>query len=131
MLGSIGKFKGDDGTVIELASNGIKCRGESYSLMGVSASLEDGSALESRPTLARFLAVGFFAFAWQKKKGGEKYLIVQGPTFTWMAVANRNHIREAMKFVTLINMLFVRRRFLCTKLFSRRFFIRRRLSMLR
>ena len=32
MLGSIGKFKGDDGTVIELASNGIKCRGESYSL---------------------------------------------------------------------------------------------------
>lgn len=38
-----------------------------------------------------------------KKSGGEKYLTVEGPDFAWVALANRKHISNAMRFATAIN----------------------------
>ena len=97
------KFVGDDGTIIRLYDDLIACGDEQHKLDGVHASVEDGSALESRVTLTRMLAVGLLAFAFKKKSGGEKYLTVEGPDFAWVALANRKHISNAMRFATAIN----------------------------
>lgn len=97
------KFIGDDGTIIRLYDDLIACGDEQHKLDGVHASVENGSALESRVTLTRMLAVGLLAFAFKKKSGGEKYLTVKGPDFAWVALANRKHISNAMRFATAIN----------------------------
>ena len=97
------KFVGDDGTIIRLYDGLRACGDVQLKLDGVHASVEDGSALESRVTLTRMLAVGLLAFAFKKKSGGEKYLTVEGPDFAWVALANRKHISNAMRFATAIN----------------------------
>lgn len=97
------KFKGDDGTTIELFEKGIACKGEKHDLHGVKANVEDGSALESRVTLTRLLALGVFAFAFKKKKGGEKYLTIEGPDFAFIAQSGRKQISEAMTFANMVN----------------------------
>lgn len=97
------KFVGDDGTTIRLIGNRIICGTEIRPVRGVRADVEQGSALESRVTLTRLLAIGIFAFAFKKKRGGEKYLTVEGPDFAWMAKVDRKHIPDAMKFATKIN----------------------------
>lgn len=97
------KFKGDDGTTIRLFADQISCGGETKPVKGVRASVEEGSALESRVTLTRAIAFGVFALAMKKKKGGEKYLTVEGPDFAWVAQVDRKHIPDAMKFATKVN----------------------------
>lgn len=97
------KFKGADGTTIHLSGDQISCGGETKPVKGVRASVEDGSALESKVTLTRAIAFGVFALAMKKKKGGEKYLTVEGPDFAWIAEVDRKHIPDAMKFATKIN----------------------------
>lgn len=98
----IATFKGSDGTVIVLFEHGIECKGESHPLDGVIASVLNGSDLESRVTATRLLLLGVFAFAFKKRKGGEKYLLVEGPDFAWMAEADRKHVRDAMQFATQV-----------------------------
>lgn len=98
----IDSFKGSDGTRIDLFEHEIRCGRETHPLEGVTASVLDGSALESRVTLTRLLLVGVFALAFKKRKGGEKYLTVEGPDFAWMAEADRKHVGDAMRFATKI-----------------------------
>lgn len=102
-IGPKAKFDGDDGTCIRLYKDSITCKGEQHKLTDVRASVEDGSALESRVTLTRLLAVGVFAFAFKKRRGGEKYLVIEGPDFAWLAEAKHKHIREAMRFAVAVN----------------------------
>lgn len=95
-------FKGSDGTRIDLFEHEIHCGHEAHPLDGVTASVLDGSALESRVTLTRLLLVGVFALAFEKRKGGEKYLTVEGPGFAWMTEVDRKHVGDAMRFATKI-----------------------------
>lgn len=99
----IKKFKGDDGTVIELFEKGISCNREKHDICGVRATVEDGSALESRVTLTRLLLIGVFAVAFKKKKGGERYLTIEGDDFACISLVNRKRIKEAINFATMIN----------------------------
>lgn len=95
-------FKGDDGTTITIENTTISSKGETHSLKGVHAYLEDGSALESRITATRLLLFGPFALAMKKRKGGEKYLIVEGPDFAYMTMVKRQNISKAVRFKTEI-----------------------------
>lgn len=95
-------FKGDDGTTITIQDTTISSKGERHSLKGVHAYLEDGSALESRITATRLLLFGPFALAMKKRKGGEKYLIVEGPDFAYMTMVKRQNISKAIRFKTEI-----------------------------
>ena len=92
------RFKGDDGTTITIQDTTISSKGERHSLKGVHAYLEDGSALESRITATRLLLFGPFALAMKKRKGGEKYLIVEGPDFAYMTMVKRQNISKAVRF---------------------------------
>lgn len=98
----IQKFKGADGTIIDLYEHQIWCGREKHDLRDVTASVEDGSALESRVTVTRLLLAGPFALAF-KKKGGEKYVTIEGPDFAWIAEANRKHIKDAVMFANMVN----------------------------
>lgn len=96
------RFKGDDGTTITIQDTTISSKGERHSLKGVHAYLEDGSTLESRITATRLLLFGPFALAMKKRKGGEKYLIVEGPDFAYMTMVKRQNISKAVRFKTEI-----------------------------
>ena len=102
-FGPVAKFKGDDGTKIELYKDRIECNNESHQLSGVTARVESGSDLESRVTLTRFIAIGLFALAFKKRRGGEKYLTIEGIDFAWMSMVGRKHIHDAMRFMTAVN----------------------------
>ena len=77
-------FATNDFKIIKLRDNSISCGKETHPLIGVSARVENGSDIEKRVTFTRLLLLGIFAFAMQKKKGGEKYLCIEGPDFAWM-----------------------------------------------
>lgn len=94
------RFEGDDGTTITIENTTISSKGETHSLKGVHAYLEDGSALESRITATRLLLFGPFALAMKKRKGGEKYLIVEGPDFAYMTMVKKQNISKAVRFKT-------------------------------
>nr|WP_280640852.1 SHOCT domain-containing protein [Lactococcus lactis] len=55
--------------------------------------------------MTRLVALGVFAFAAKKKKGGEKYLTIEGPDFVWTTEVKRDKkdIDKAMKFINQIN----------------------------
>ncbi len=74
-------------------------------IAGVVARIESGSDLQSRVTVTRLLAIGVFAFAAKKKKGGEKYLTIEGPDFVWTEEIKRgkSELNKAMKFVSQVN----------------------------
>ena len=78
---------------------------ETKPLNDVTARLESGSELQARVTMTRLVALGVFAFAAKKKKGGEKYLTIEGPDFVWTAEVKRDKkdIDKAMKFINQIN----------------------------
>lgn len=102
-FGPTAKFKGDDGAKIELYKDHIECKGESHPLDGIVAHVESGSDLESRVTLTRLIAVGLFALAFKKRRGGEKYLTIEGPDFAWMSLIDRKHVQEGMRFMNNVN----------------------------
>lgn len=89
----------------KLTSDAIKKGRETKSLKDVVARVESGSELQSRVTATRLLALGVFAFAAKKKKGGEKYLTIEGPDFVWTEEIKRDKkdISRAMDFVAQIN----------------------------
>lgn len=99
----VAKFKGDDGTTFHLYEHAIRCGLEEYPLTGVVSTVEDGSALQERLTATRIFLAGPFAWAFKKRKGGEKWLSIVGPDFAWIAKADMKHISDAMKFSAQVN----------------------------
>lgn len=73
-----------------------------YPLAGVEAFLEDGEALQKRITATRLLAVGVFAFALKKQRGGESFLTIQGDGFAWVVEVPAKNRGEAQKFVAKV-----------------------------
>lgn len=67
------------------------------------ARVESGEELQSRVTVTRLVLVGIFAFALKKKKGGEKYLTVDGEDFVWAMEVDRKHVNDAVKFAAKVN----------------------------
>lgn len=88
---------------VSLYRDRIEHKGETHRLDGVSARVEDGSELESRVTMTRMAALGLFAFAVKKKRGGEKYLTIEGPDFFWTLEVDRDEQGDARKFAAKIN----------------------------
>ena len=89
----------------KLSKDSIKKGTEIKSLNNVIARIETGSELQSRVTITRLVALGVFAFAAKKKKGGEKYLTIEGPDFVWTAEIKRDRkdVKKAINFVSQIN----------------------------
>lgn len=89
----------------KLSKDSISKRFETKPLNNVTARLESGSELQARVTMTRLVALGVFAFAAKKKKGGEKYLTIEGPDFVWTAEVKRDKkdIAKAMKFINQVN----------------------------
>lgn len=89
----------------KLSEDSISKGFETKPLNDVTARLESGSELQARVTMTRLVALGVFAFAAKKKKGGEKYLTIEGPDFVWTAEVKRDKkdIDKAMKFINQIN----------------------------
>lgn len=78
-------------------------KNEEQPLAGVTARVESGSDIQSRVTATRLLAIGVFAFAAKKKKGGEAYLTIEGPDFFWTAEVDRKKRSDAVKFAGKVN----------------------------
>lgn len=76
---------------------------ETKPLEGTVARIESGSELESRVTVTRLVALGVFAFALKKKKGGEKYVTIEGDDFVWAIEVDRKQSKEAFIFITTYN----------------------------
>ena len=89
----------------KLSEDSISKGFEKKPLNDVTARLESGSELQARVTMTRLVALGVFAFAAKKKKGGEKYLTIEGPDFVWTAEVKRDKkdIDKAMKFINQVN----------------------------
>ena len=76
-----------------------------HPLAGVTASVEQGSDLEKRYTATRIALLGPFALAAPKKRGGEKWLLISGPEFTWTFRVEPKQIGAALKLAGDINRL--------------------------
>lgn len=96
-------FMGDDGKSLRIDGNKILFGTEAKPLAGVTASLEDGSELQSRVTLTRMALAGPLAFAMKKKSGGEKYVVINGDNFSWSVEVNAKRVAAAVKFVNKVN----------------------------
>lgn len=65
----------------------------------VSISIDDAEQLRERVTVTRLLLVGVFAFALKKKKGGTKFVAVEGEDFFWAMEVGRKDVKDAQKLV--------------------------------
>jgi hypothetical protein len=74
-----------------------------HSLHGVTARVEEATALESRVTMTRLVAFGVLAFAAKKKTGGQSFLTIEGPDFLWAIEVDRKAKLDATKFANAIN----------------------------
>lgn len=72
-------------------------------LDGVVARIEEGRELESRLTLTRIALLGVFALAAPKRKGGERFVTIEGPDFIWCMEVNRKNAGDAVRFVAKVN----------------------------
>ena len=89
----------------KLSEDSISKGCEKKPLNDVTARLESGSERKARVTMTRLVALGVFAFAAKKKKGGEKYLTIEGHEIVWAAEVKRDKkdIDKAMKFINQDN----------------------------
>lgn len=71
-----------------------------HPLAGVEAFLENGEELQKRITATRLIAVGIFAFAFKKKRGGESFLTIQGDGFAWVVEVPAKKRGDAQRFVS-------------------------------
>ena len=90
---------------LEIKDNALVFDREVKTPIGVTASLEEGEALEKRITATRMLAVGWYALAMPKKTGGTRYLVIEGPDFFWSMEVAQGQVQEAMGAVSVINNL--------------------------
>lgn len=72
-------------------------------LCGVVARIESGRELESRITITRIALLGAFALAAPKRKGGEKFVSIEGPDFIWCMEVDRKMAGDAVRFVAKVN----------------------------
>lgn len=72
-------------------------------LDGVVARIEEGRELESRLTLTRMALLGAFALAAPKRKGGERFVTIEGPDFIWCMEVKRKNTGNAVRFVAKVN----------------------------
>lgn len=72
-------------------------------LSGVVARIESGRELESRITITRIALLGAFALAAPKRKGGEKFVSIEGSDFIWCMEVNRKNAGDAVRFVAKVN----------------------------
>lgn len=72
-------------------------------LGGVVARIEEGRELESRLTLTRIALLGAFALAAPKRKGGERFVTIEGPDFIWCMEVKRKNAGDAVRFVAKVN----------------------------
>lgn len=72
-------------------------------LGGVVARIESGRELKSRITLTRIALLGAFALAAPKRKGGEKFVSIEGPGFIWWMEVDRKRAGDAARFVAKVN----------------------------
>lgn len=86
-----------------LYSDRVKRGKEEFPLVGVRATVETGEALQSRVTATRLVALGIFAFAVKKKKGGESFLSLEGPEFFWTIEVKRGDQGKARAFAAKVN----------------------------
>lgn len=66
---------------------------------GFTIALEDGEELSKRVTFTRFVATGLLSLALKKKRGGEKWLVAEGPNAEWLIEVPRKKQADAMKFM--------------------------------
>ena len=98
---------GEGGASITLYERGIEFRSLDPDLLPGKATfdaissitIEDGEALESRITVTRLLLTGPFALALKKKKGGTKFITVEGEDFLWPVEVGRKQVKDAQKLV--------------------------------
>ena len=96
-------FKGEDGS-LRLTADSITHRaGMKRTTMPLdtiqAVTLEDGADLEARLTATRLVLIGVFAFAFKKKKGGERYLTVETTDTVVVVKVDRKDIAKAQQFV--------------------------------
>nr|DAH96750.1 MAG TPA: hypothetical protein [Caudoviricetes sp.] len=72
-------------------------------LEGVVARIEEGRELESRITLTRIALLGVFALAAPKRKGGERFVTVEGHDFIWCMEVKHKNAGDAVRFVAKVN----------------------------
>ena len=72
-------------------------------LEGVVARIEEGRELESRLTLTRLALLGVFALAAPMRKGGERFVTIEGPDFIWCMEVKRKKAGDAVRFVAKVN----------------------------
>ena len=70
---------------------------------GVTARVESGSALEKRVTATRLVAMGVFAFAAKKKRGGESWLTLESDQVFWSVEVKRGDEAKAREFAAKVN----------------------------
>ncbi|NEG69121.1 hypothetical protein [Bifidobacterium choloepi] len=99
----VSSFIGNDAVRITLYQHQIACKGERHPLVMVNASIMNGTEMQSRVTLTRLLLLGIFAFAFKKRKGGEKYVVIEGPDFAWMTEVHPKSLKPAIRFVNAVN----------------------------
>lgn len=98
---------GEDGSSVTLYAGGIEFRSKDADLNPgkrlwsdiTSVSIEDAEELQQRVTVTRLLLVGVFAFALKKKKGGTKFITVEGEDFLWPMEVGRKQVKDAQKLV--------------------------------
>ncbi len=78
---------------------------EEHPLGGVSASVERGEDLQKRITATRLVLTGAFALAWKKKSGGEWWLVIDGPGFSWVEEVDPKNQGKAREFAAKVNAL--------------------------
>jgi hypothetical protein len=88
---------------MQIKDGTIRKGGEAHPVAGVRATVESGSALQSRVTVTRLVALGLFALAAKKKSGGEMWLLVEGPDFAWTVEVDRKDIAAARHFAGFVN----------------------------
>ena len=76
---------------------------EKHPLDGVAARVESGSAAESHLTLGGVLKHGAFSDKARKIKGGESYLVVEGPGFFWSVEVDPKKRKAAVDFAAQVN----------------------------
>jgi len=77
---------------------------ERVPLVGVSAQVESGSALEKRVTATRLVAMGGVGgLLFKKKSGGESWLTVEGPESFWTVEVPRGEEAKAREFAAKVN----------------------------
>lgn len=99
-------FKGTDGE-LQLYPDGVDhlhgLNKATIPLDTVTAvTIEDGADLEARITATRLVLIGVFALAFRKRKGGEKYLVLESTDAVAVVEVDRKSVAKAQRFAAAV-----------------------------